>query len=55
MGRVVGPIYKMEENDVNRLTKTLFFALWAFVQYRLGHFDMFIKDISKMFKAKKLD
>src|SRR5210317_2185110 len=55
MGRVVGPIYKMEENDVNKLTKTLFFALWAFVQYRLGHFDMFIKDLSKMFKAKKLD
>ncbi len=48
MGRVVGPIYKMEENDVNRLTKTLFFVLWAFVQYRLGHFDSFLKDINKM-------
>lgn len=55
MGRIVGPIYKMPDTDVNRLTKTLFFALWAFVQYRLGHFDMFIKDLSKMFKAKKLD
>jgi hypothetical protein len=54
MGRVVGPIYKMEENDVNRLTKTLFFALWALVQYRLGHFDTFVKDLDKMFKGKKL-
>ncbi len=54
MGRVVGPIYKMEENDVNRLTKTLFFALWSFVQYRLGHFDAFVKDLDKLFKGKKL-
>ena len=53
MGRVVGPIYKMEENDINRLTKTLFFMLWAFVQYRLGHFDSFVKDLSNVFKAKK--
>ena len=44
MGRVVGPIYKMEENDINRLTKTVFFMLWSFVQYRLGHFDMFVQD-----------
>jgi len=55
MGRVVGPIYKMEENDINRLTKTLFFMLWAFVQYRLGHFDSFVKDLSNVFKAKKLN
>lgn len=44
MGRVVGPIYKMEENEINKLTKTLFFVLWAFVQYRLGHFDTFINE-----------
>lgn len=48
MGRVVGPIYKMEDTEVNKLTKTLFFVLWAFVQYRLGHFDGFIKDIKAM-------
>ena len=36
MGRLVGPIYKMEENQVNNMTKTMFFVLWAFVQYRLG-------------------
>jgi len=29
--------------------------LWAFVQYRLGHFDSFVKDLSNVFKAKKLN
>lgn len=52
MGRVVGPIYKMEDNDVNRLTKTVFFALWAFVQYRLGHFDSFIHEFNTVIKRK---
>ena len=54
MGRVVGPIYKMEENDINRLTKSVFFALWAFVQYRLGHFDTFVGELSELFKGKKV-
>jgi hypothetical protein len=48
MGRVVGPIYKMPDTEVNKLTKTVFFMLWAFVQYRLGHFDSFIKDLKAM-------
>lgn len=52
MGRLVGPIYKMEENDVNKLTKTLFFVLWAFTQYRLGHFDTFIKETYDALKSK---
>ena len=52
MGRDVGPIYKMEDNDVNRLTKTVFFALWAFVQYRLGHFDSFIHEFNTVIKRK---
>lgn len=55
MGRVVGPIYKMEENDINRLTKTVFFMLWSFVQYRLGHFDMFVQDLSKLIKGKRIN
>jgi len=42
MGRLVGPMHKMPDTQVNRLTKTLFSVLWAFVQYRLGHFDSFI-------------
>ena len=48
MGRLVGPIYKMEDNEVNKMTKTLFFALWAFVQYRLGHFKGFIEDLNNI-------
>lgn len=51
MGRVVGPIYKMEENDINKLTKTVFFALWAFTGYRLGHFNMFAEDLRKILKG----
>jgi hypothetical protein len=49
MHRVVSPIYVMEENDVNKLTKTVFFCLWAFSQYRLGHFDMFTQDLKQLF------
>lgn len=51
MGRIVGPIYKMEDNEVNNLTKTMFFVLWAFVQYRLGHFDSFVSELKKFIKA----
>jgi len=42
MHRVVSPIYKMEDNQINNLTKSLFFLLWGIVQYRLGRFDTFI-------------
>ena len=52
MGRVVGPIYKMEDNDVNNFTKTLFFFLWAIVQYRLGHFVSFINDLKSVWSGK---
>ena len=54
MGRVVGPIYKMEENDVNHLTKTVFFILWGVVQYRLGYFDNLLNDIFKVWDGKKI-
>ena len=52
MHRVVSPIYKMEDNEVNNLTKTVFFLLWAFVQYRLGRFDMFIDDLRTLIPSK---
>lgn len=52
MGRVVGPIYKMEENEINHLTKTVFFILWGIAQYRLGHFDNIIKDFCKVASGK---
>jgi len=48
MHRVVSPIYVMEENDVNKITKTVFFTLWAFSQYRLGHFSMFTEDLKRL-------
>ena len=51
MGRVVGPIYKMSDDDVGKLTKTLFFVLWAIVQYRLGHFKGFTRDLSEVKKS----
>ena len=35
-GRIVGPIYKMEDTDANNLLKTVMFGLWLVVQYRLG-------------------
>ena len=54
MGRVVGPIYKMEENEINHLTKTVFFVLWGIVQYRLGYFDNIINDIFKVLDGKKI-
>jgi hypothetical protein len=54
MGRVVGPIYKMEENEINHLTKTVFFVLWGIVQYRLGHFDNMIRDVFKVWDGKKI-
>ena len=54
MGRVVGPIYKMEENEINHLTKTVFFVLWGIVQYRLGHFDSMIRDVFKVWDGKKI-
>ena len=52
MHRVVSPIYKMEDNDVNNLTKTIFFFLWAVVQYRLGRFNVFIDDLRLVFSGK---
>jgi hypothetical protein len=54
MGQVMGPIYKMEETELNKLTKTVFFALWAFVQYRLGYFDTFTKDLNELIKSKRI-
>jgi hypothetical protein len=52
MHRVVSPIYKMEDNDINNLTKTVFFLLWSLVQYRLGRFDTFIEDLRILASGK---
>ena len=39
-GRVVGPIYKMDDNEANNLLKSLLFGLWLLVQFRLGRIDL---------------
>ena len=39
-GRVMGPIYKMDDTDSSKILKTLMFALWMIVQYRLGRITL---------------
>lgn len=53
MGRLVGPIYKMPDDDINKFTKSIFFVLWAIVQYRIGHFDFLINQTKQYFKEMK--
>lgn len=48
VGRVVGPIYKMDDTDLNNLVKTLFFFLWGLVQYKLGRLDVFFNDLKRV-------
>ena len=49
MQRLVGPIYKMDDTDLNNATKTLLFVLWGVAQYRLGHFDFIRRDFDQIF------
>ena len=44
----------MDDTEANKLTKTVFFALWGFVQYRLGRFDMFIDDFKDLMTGKRI-
>lgn len=39
MGRLIGPIYNMDDSELSKLTKSMFFGLWTFVQYKLGRFS----------------
>ena len=39
-GRIMGPIYKMDDTDANKFLKTVMFCLWLFTQYRLGRIDL---------------
>jgi len=39
-GRVMGPIYKMDDTEANNFLKSVFFFLWLFVQYRLKRIDL---------------
>ena len=39
-GRIMGPIYKMDDTEANKFLKTLLFSLWMLVQFRLGRIDL---------------
>ena len=39
-GRIMGPIYIMDDTDANNLLKTLLFSLWMLVQIRLDRIDL---------------
>ena len=47
-GRLMGGIYKMEDNDANNLFKSIMFFLWMFVQYRLDRFELLFKDLKTL-------
>jgi hypothetical protein len=36
MGRFIGPIYKVSDDELGKMMKGLFFFLWVFAQWRLG-------------------
>ena len=36
MGRLIGPIYNVADDEAGKLTKGLFFTLWFVAQWRLG-------------------
>ena len=39
-GKIMGPIYKMDDTDANNLLKSVLFFLWLFVQYRLNRINL---------------
>jgi len=39
-GRVMGPIYKMDDTESNNFLKSILFFLWLLVQYRLNRIDL---------------
>ena len=50
-GRIVSPIYKMEDTEANNMLKTVLFTLWFMVQYRLGRFSVVERDINLLLKS----
>lgn len=50
-GRIVSPIYLMDDTDANNLLKSVLFFLWFFVQYRLGRFSDVEKELKTIFKS----
>ena len=39
-GKIMGPIYKMDDTDANNLLKSVLFFFWLFVQYRLNRINL---------------
>ena len=39
-GRIIGPIYKMDDTEASKVLKTLMFGLWLFTQYRIGRINI---------------
>jgi len=52
-GRIVSPIYKMEDTHANNMLKTVLFTLWFWTQYRLGRFDVVEKDVKMVISKIK--
>jgi hypothetical protein len=49
-GRIMGPIYKMDDTEANNFLKSILFFLWLFVQYRLNRIDLTpLNEIKKRF------
>lgn len=40
MGRVVGPIYNMDDNVITKGFKSSLFGLWMYTQYKLGRIKL---------------
>ena len=46
-GRIMGPIYKMDDTHANNLLKSIFFFLWVLVQNRLDRIELVpLRDIA---------
>jgi hypothetical protein len=44
MGRFIGPIYNVSDDELGKMKKGLFFCLWVFAQWRLGLIKELIKN-----------
>lgn len=43
MGRLMGPIYKVSDDEIGKMTKGVFFVLWVYTQWRLGTIKELLK------------
>jgi hypothetical protein len=37
MGRLLGPVYKLSDDEIGKGIKIVLFSLWLYVQFKLGH------------------